>query len=221
MTRQYLRRFLVLTVLLAVTVFSFIRARKPVRVYISAEKMNTVLYRDLDNPLKIHVDGVVPGDLQVTATGATITGSGENYIVHPTEARKVTLYIAAGKKGKQDTLAVSTLRVKNIPNPVCYVGNVRDIGIIEKENLLLERGVFARMTDFDFDMRATIVSFDMTTYADSAYVTHTAHGPAFTPAMQNLMKKARFGDRIFVENIIVAMPGNTTRKIAGVTLVVR
>lgn len=221
MTRQHLQRFLFLTALLAVTIFSFIRARKPATVFISAAQMNDVLYSDIDNIVKVHVNGIKPGDVQVTATNATITASGENYIVHPTETHKTTIYVTTTKKGKQDTLAVSAMRVKKIPSPVCYVGNIRDIGIIEKENLLLERGVFARMTDFDFNMRATIVSFDMTVHRDSAYVTATANGPAFTPAMQNMMKQARFGDRIFIENVIVGMPGNATRKIPGVTLVVR
>lgn len=192
----------------------------PVQVAISSPKMN-VLYRHLDNPIFIDVNGMNRDELRVTAEGGTITPAGNQFLIKPTESGTVFINVSAEKDGETRLLMKQSWRVKDVPDPVCFVGSIHDIGTIRKENLVTEKGIFARMVNFDFDMRASVHSFDMTTHRDSGYVTESATGPVFTPKMQQLLNNARYGDRIYIENVKVTMPGNTVRKIPGVTLQVR
>ena len=116
----------------------------PPAVSVSAVKMN-VVYRGIDNP--IAVGGGVGGEITATATGATLTKTGNGtYNLRPGEANEVTVNVSSAGSN----LGSMKFRVKDLPKPTAIIRNVVN-GQVTKSALLAANRVEAEMKDFDFE----------------------------------------------------------------------
>jgi len=116
----------------------------PPAVSVSAVKMN-VVYRGIDNP--IAVGGGVGGEITATATGATLTKTGNGtYNLRPGEGNEVTVNVSSGGSN----LGSMKFRVKDLPKPTAIIRNVVN-GQVSKSALLAANRVEAEMKDFDFE----------------------------------------------------------------------
>ena len=116
----------------------------PPAVSVSAVKMN-VVYRGIDNP--IAVGGGVGGEITATATGATLTKTGNGtYNLRPGEGNEVTVNVSSGGSN----LGSMKFRVKDLPKPTAIIRNVVN-GQVSKSALLAANRVEAGMKDFDFE----------------------------------------------------------------------
>ena len=115
----------------------------PPAVSVSAVKMN-VVYRGIDNP--IAVGGGVGGEISATATGATLTRTGNGtYNLRPGDANEVTVNVSS----QGSNLGSMKFRVKDLPKPTAIIRNVVN-GQVSKSALLAANRVEAEMKDFDF-----------------------------------------------------------------------
>lgn len=90
---------------------------------ISAEKMN-VVYRGIDNPIKIAVPGAV--SFRATAPGMrldSIKGSG-NYIINPGPGNELTVNVVAKMPDGTSKTEKKIFRIKGIPAPYTQVNNL-------------------------------------------------------------------------------------------------
>jgi len=67
-------------------------------------------------------------------------------------------------------------RVKRVPDPVAYVGTLKADGQMTKAELMGQSGVFARMDNFDFDLKFQVVSFVLSMSINGVYVDKKSNG---------------------------------------------
>lgn len=195
------------------------QAAKPFAV-VSPTKMN-VLYIGLPNPLAISVPGFP--DERITAS---ITGGGSlrklgrgQYEAMVRSRGTVKVVVSAElKDGSRKPMGDPEFRVKRIPNPVPEVGEKQG-GNITAAKMRVQRGMIAKLYNFDFEARFNVVSFKLiyrprgSGDAFPAQVT----GPVFTGRMKDFIVKARSGDFYFFKDIKVRGPDGTTRELASIS----
>jgi gliding motility-associated protein GldM len=186
------------------------------------EKMN-VFYIGVDNPISISAAGVAPSDLQPSLTGGTMTSAGKagSYIVRVSSGTEATLNVSAKLKGGSKSMGQFKFRVKRVPDPVAYVGNIKADGMMTKGELQNQSGVFAKMENFDFDLKFTVVSFVMSMSVNGVFVEKKSSGPAISADMKSLLAGAKPGNKVFFEQVTVQGPDGTLRKIPGVNIKVK
>jgi gliding motility-associated protein GldM len=186
------------------------------------QKMN-VFYIGVDNPITISAAGVAPGDLQPSITGGSMRPAGKpgEYIVTVSQGTKATINVGAKLNGVQKSMGAFDFRIKRVPDPVAYVGNIKGDGQMTKGELNGASGVFARMENFDFDLSFSVVSFVMSMNVNGVFVEKKANGPAITPEMKTLLAGAKPGNKVFFEQVTVKGPDGSLRKIPGVNIKVK
>lgn len=186
------------------------------------EKMN-VFYIGVDNPITISAAGVAPSDLQPSLSGGSMRSSGKpgSYIVTVSGGTKATLSVGAKLNGVNKSMGSFEFRVKRVPDPVCYVGNLKADGMMTKAELQGQSGVFARMDNFDFDLKFQVISFVMSMSINGVFVEKKANGPGITPEMKTMLAGAKPGNKVFFEQVTVKGPDGTLRKIPGVNIKVK
>lgn len=184
-------------------------------------KMN-VFYIGVDNPVEISACGIAPANLDPIITGGTMKASGRpgSYIVNVTGGTTASINIGSNDSVHHNH-GIYQFRVKRVPDPVAYVGNVKGDGIMTKAELDATGGVFARMENFDFDLKFIVVSFELSTVADGKWKTLKANGPSMTPEMKLALRGVTSGDKVLFHTIIVKGPDGTLRKIPGVMIDVK
>lgn len=181
---------------------------------VSAEKMN-VLYLGVDNPITISAPDVPTDQVKVSASGPVkITGSGKNYIIKPTAVGEAVIKVT----GLDFSLDFKFL-VKPIPDPLATLNGKDASGEMAEKAFKKKYGVFAKLSDFDFDARCTIESFEMHRQpkrAESLSVKNI--GEAFGEAAQKLQAMAVSGDLYYFDKIMARCPGDAkARKINAMT----
>lgn len=186
------------------------------------EKMN-VFYIGVDNPISISAGGVAPSDLQPSLSGGTLRSSGKpgSYIVTVSGGTEATLNVNAKTSGGNKSMGSFKFRVKRVPDPVAYVGSLKADGMMTKAELQGQSGVFAKMENFDFDLKFTVVSFVMSMSINGVFVDKKANGPAITPEMKQMLTGAKPGNKVFFEQVTVKGPDGSLRKIPGVNIKVK
>ncbi|MCE2772288.1 MAG: gliding motility protein GldM [Bacteroidetes bacterium] len=186
------------------------------------EKMN-VFYIGVDNPISISAAGVAPSDLQPSLSGGSMSPAGKpgSYIVRVTGGTEATINVGAKLNGINKPMGSFKFRVKRVPDPVAYVGNIKGDGQMTKAELLGQSGVFARMENFDFDLSFKVVSFVMSMNVNGAFVEKKGSGPALTGDMKSLLQGVKPGNKVFFEQVTVQGPDGSLRKIPGVNIKVK
>ena len=132
---------------------------------VAADKMN-VLYAGIENPVSASAS-VAPEKISISLTGggtATQTGPGKYNITVPESlaGKTITIHTNANIDGRQQTMNSKEFRVKRVPDPTAKVGTFKG-GKISKAELLANPFILADMgTDFVYDLKWTISSFQVT-----------------------------------------------------------
>ena len=186
------------------------------------EKMN-VFYIGVDNPITISAAGVAPSSLSPSFTGGTLKSNGKpgSYIVNVSGGTEATLNIGAKLNGSNKSMGSFKFRIKRVPDPVAYVGSLKADGSMTKSELMGQAGVFAKMENFDFDLKFTVVSFVLSISINGVFVEKKSMGPGITAEMRTMMGGAKPGNRVFFEQVTVKGPDGTLRKIPGVNIKVK
>ncbi len=161
----------------------------PPAVSVSAVKMN-VVYRGIDNP--IAVGGGVGGEITATASGATLTKTGNGtYNLRPGEGNEVTVNVSS----QGSNLGSMKFRVKDLPKPTAIIRNVVN-GQVTKSALLAANRVEAEMKDFDFEgVKYDVVGYTVK-YKTKAGTNREAkvNGATFSDEIKNVFNGSNVGD---------------------------
>ncbi|HHB78333.1 MAG TPA: gliding motility protein GldM [Saprospiraceae bacterium] len=188
-------------------------------VAVSADKMN-VFYIGVDNPVSVSAAGVSSNQLKVTGSGINITKNGPGK--YNVTARKPSndAYITVSGGGLKPTKF--KYRVKRIPDPIAVLGNNK-AGSIGNGTMKAQRGLIAKLENFDFEARCNIQGFEMTYLRkreDGVVVRNS--GGTFKPEALRLVKKARPGDMYYFEKIKAKCPGDAAgRSIPSIAFKIR
>ncbi len=188
---------------------------------ISPVKMN-VFYIGLDNPVSISVPGA--SNEQVSATisggGGTITrtnGKDHNYIVKVTTQGEATVNVSAKMGATSRSMGSMKFRVKRVPNPVPYVGNVNS-GLIPKGTLLAAGGIIPRMDGFEFEAYFQITGFTLTIKKGPDLIELRSSSAKFTPQMVTMLNGASKGQKVYLEDIKARGPDGSNRNLSSIAL---
>ncbi|MBP8042837.1 MAG: gliding motility protein GldM [Bacteroidales bacterium] len=188
---------------------------------ISPVKMN-VFYIGLDNPVSISVPGA--SNEQVTATisgggGSIVRSNGKdyNYIVKVATQGEATVNVSAKMGQTSRTMGSMKFRVKRVPNPVPYVGNVNS-GLIPKGTLLAAGGVIPRMDGFEFEAYFQITGFTLTMKKGPDLIELRSSSAKFTPQMVTMLNGASKGQKVYIEDIKARGPDGTNRSLSSIAL---
>jgi gliding motility-associated protein GldM len=180
---------------------------------ISLTKMN-VLYIGVDNPVSIAASGGAE-QLQPSIVGGggslTKVGPGQ-YIARvstQTDDCKIVVNVAGKTAGQQ------VFRVRSIPDPVATVGGFVSGDNVPAGAFKAQAGVGAFIKDFPFELKYSVASFTMTGDGEGFddITEATVTGNAWNTQAQNIVKRARPGSFITIENIRATGPDGRTRKL--------
>ncbi|MEI6141818.1 MAG: gliding motility protein GldM [Mariniphaga sp.] len=179
---------------------------------VSPTRMN-VFYLGLDNPVSISVPGISANNLIPTITNGTIQKGPDGYFVRPDKIGvdcKIT--VSAMIDGQSKEIGTTPFRVKKVPDPLAYVAGKME-GLISKSELLAQQGIFAKIPDFDFEMKFTVQSFSVSTSKGGFVIDEPAKGNKFTKEQINLFNALNKGSRLYIESIVVKGDDGTTRSL--------
>jgi len=184
----------------------------PSGVAVSADKMN-VLYIGVDNPITISAGA---GSEKVTAqfSGGKISKvSGSSYIVTPGPGmfgeHTVTVLVEGKPAGKV------SFRVKQLPNPAAYVGNLKPGGV-PSASFKAMGGVIAKLEDAEFDAPFEVVSYKLGAAGGGAdFVQIDNKGSRWTGDAAGLVSRLKPGSLVAITDIVVKDPGGKTRTLSG------
>jgi hypothetical protein len=181
-----------------------------------------VVFRGIDNPISCSGGGVGAEGLNVSATNANLVkiGAGK-YNLRPGELNESRVTVIAHRPdGSSSTLGSETFLVKDLPNPVAYVGAFPG-GRMHAAEFRIQTGMRAVLEGFDFlsGVRFEITGF--TVYAVGGDELPTMLQGASTSysfdPVQSIIKKCKPNTIVSFEDIHAKGPDNKNRKIRGIS----
>ena len=137
-------------------------------------------------------------------SGGSINKSGGpgKYNVRVTSPGKAKVNLNGKNKKGESVNGSAEFRVKRIPDPTPEVGGKQG-GAMKTGEIKAQMGVAARLKDFDFDAKFTVVGFEMTlAERGQDLLTCVNGGSKFTGQCQNLINRAKVGSIYYFDNIL-------------------
>lgn len=179
---------------------------------IGAANMN-VLYRGVDNPVEIVVQGISSDKLTATVSDGTIKKTDKGWFVAPGSQEKLTITVsAAGKK-----VAENSFRVKSIPNPVAKFGG-RSEGSIDKESAVSTMEIVADLTSFDWDLNFKVVAYKFVCHKAGFVNELAAKSNRITDQIRTVIRGLNSGDKFGFEDILAVGPDGKIRSLNSILL---
>lgn len=194
---------------------------KPALV-VSPTKMN-VLYIGVENPVSISVPGVPTENLSPSLSGGTLRPGKEKgeYIAEVKGGSEAIVSVSAKfmVDGKPTTknMGQFKFRVKRVPDPVAYIANKKD-GLVSANELIAAGAVIPKMENFDFDLQFKITSFDLSMNMQGDFITKSTNGNRLSAEMATMLKSAKKGTKIYIEEVKAVGPDGVPRKLAPLNL---
>jgi len=193
-------------------------------VTISPTKMN-VFYLNIPNPISVSVPGVPTANINASMTNGRIEKTADGWFVYPAKedinGKNTQVLVDANIDGKSRRMGAMTFRVKRVPDPVAQIAE-KNGGILRKEDLLAEQGIFAALVDFDFDLKFKVTQFDVTiTGAGGFNNTWSSKNNMFTADMRKQFGALQAGSIIYFDNISAHGDDKTDRVLAPISFKIK
>jgi gliding motility-associated protein GldM len=189
---------------------------------ISPTKMN-VFYIGVPNPVDISVAGASPTDVvpSLSGGGGQIINKGQgHYEVVVKTPGECTVNVSVKTKTGSKSMGSMKFRVKKVPSPLASFANVTGDGKASRGELEQAGGVIPKLEDFVFDLKFPVISWVMSMNVNGAFVDVQAQGPGKTQQMIELLKKAKSGGKILIEQVKVQAPDGV-RSIPGCVIKIK
>lgn len=184
--------------------------------------LTKVVFRGIDNPVSVSGGGIGAEGLSVeVSTGtATKTGAGK-YDLKPGESNEDKITVTAHRPdGSSSNLGTETFLVKDLPNPVAYVG-LTGGGRMRAAEFRVNTGLRAVLENFDFlsGVRFEVTGFTLYAVGGDQLPTlqqGTSNSFSFTQ-VQGIISKCKPGTIVSFEDIHAKGPDGKSRKLRGVS----
>lgn len=186
------------------------------------DKMN-VMYIGVENPISLSASGYNIEDVSLSLPGATLTETGKGHYSATVSKVGNLDWSILGKSrttgGGATKIGGGIIRVKTIPDPTAYVAGMTS-GVINAGAFRVQQGVVAVLKGFDFEAKFTVTKFTMIYIPRVGDVVKAdINGNRFsTREAQDILTRAKPGDRVFFEGIKAIGPDKTVRSLNPVTL---
>ena len=173
---------------------------------VAPTKMN-VLYKGIVNPVKISAPGVANENITASITGVNsikkIANGMYEVSVSKTSGMDVEVIVTATlEDGTKREMGREPFRVKRLPKPYAEIGDISTTGRYSNNELLARQGIKAMYApDFEFQLKCSIVEFEMTTRYQGNVVGDLAKNAYFTPKMIEIIKALPSGTEVVFKNI--------------------
>ncbi|MBG0858720.1 MAG: gliding motility protein GldM [Bacteroidales bacterium] len=198
-------------------------------VVVSPTAMN-VMYLGIPNPIDVSVPGIGSDKIRIRVVNGTFTtgkvknSKGENFrgnwAVKPSQAgQNVQIYVTAdaGSGAKPAQYGPIDFRVKPLPKPEARFAGVSG-GKITKNVALAQKGVFAVMPDFDFDLQYDVVSFSIL-YSDRLGDFEKAStSGSLTADQRDIINRLTMGKYLTIKDIKAKGPDGRINDLAPIIL---
>jgi gliding motility-associated protein GldM len=187
-------------------------------ITVSPTAMN-VFYRGLDNPVEVSAPGVALEQLKVTIDNGSLSGSKGKYTVRPGNGREANVIVSAELNGQSKKLGQMSFRVKDVPDPKPYFAGKTGSDNVSIVDLKAAQAVFAKMENFEFDLKFDIVSFTMSMNYKGNLLEKDSNSNRLTGEMVDLVKAAASkGAKVFIEKIKAKGPDGKIRDLPPISL---
>lgn len=186
---------------------------EPSSAVVSADKMN-VVYRGLDNPISVSLPGVGGNNLNVSASGGSLSGSNGKYSIRPGSGNIATINVSAKLSSGNTVNSKATFRIKDIP---AAMGSVREqYGVVRMPTSgLANSPISAGLPDFEFDLTIRVQSFKIKVPGE---LTVIVNGTTLNAAAKKALSKAGRGDQINIYDIKATANGVPLKQVLPVTI---
>lgn len=193
---------------------------------VAATKMK-VLYKGVENPLKISVPGIPSEHLRVSITGGNSLQkqSADEYMAKlannsPRQAEIVVSRI--DESGATKLMGKEVFEVKNLPAPFAQIGQVQGTGTMRSAELISKQGIKAAYDpSFIFQLSAQVISFDMSAFYRGQMLEDQANSPYFTDKMKTIIESLRPGTVVTFSNIKAKGSDDVIHKLGPVNITIR
>ncbi len=183
------------------------------------DKMN-VFYKGVKNPISISAAGVSMQDVAVSIPGASVSKTGLGKYDVDVTSLKHGSEINCTVTGQGKTMGKFPVRIKRVPDPVATMGGMAS-GNMPSNRVHAQLGVIAKLKNFDFDTKFYVqgFSFYLTKKGEDVKSARQS-GAAFGNAVKTILKSAKAGDKIFIEDIRARGPGKSgeLRKLSPIVI---
>ena len=179
-----------------------------------------VVYRGYDNKMEISVPGIADSQLRVSANGATMTKSGNQYICKPTAKDKITILVSADVDGKVQTIGQKEFRVRPVPSPSAFLKlpngdlwnpNMENAGRIKRKDLL-DAEVVAAYEDGMLKADFVITEFTLKIPRGAGFDPFKVSGGKFSDKQIERLKNLKPKQEFLIEQIKYEMKGAKNAK---------
>jgi gliding motility-associated protein GldM len=196
-------------------------------VIVSPTAMN-VMYMGIPNPIDVSVPSISPDKIKIKVVNGTFTTekvkrpNGENFkgtwaIKPQTVGQDVQVIVTADINGKPIQFAPYSFRVKPIPPPVAQFAQ-RSTGSIPRATAAAQQGVFAVMTDFDFDLQYQITGFTILYNERGSDYEESSTSGNLTQKQKDLIGRLTRGKYLTIKDIKALGPDGKTKELLPILL---
>jgi len=186
---------------------------------VSPEKMN-VLYIGIDNPLAVSAPGIPLDKLHLSMSGGSITQDKPGHFIADVSNLGDAIATVTGEvsPGKTMSLGSSKFRIRRIPPPEAeFAGSTG--GSVSAVNLRGENYIFAKLENFEFDVKFQITHFTLYVYRPRQDVFPiTGSNYQLTSAMHSALNQVVPGCTVVFSNILATGPKNTQYSLKPIVL---
>jgi gliding motility-associated protein GldM len=183
--------------------------------------LTKVVFRGINNPISVSGGGVGAEDLGVSASSGSLvkTGPGK-YDLKPGDPNEDKISVTAHRPdGTSASLGSESFIVKDIPNPVAWVGS-NPGGRMRAAEFRVNGGLRAVLENFDFlsGVQFQVTSFTVYAVGGDFPTMQQGQSSSYSFAqVQNIISKCKPGTIVSFEDIHAIGPDKRTRKLRGVT----
>ena len=180
---------------------------------VSATNMN-VLYVGVNNPLSISVSGIPRENIFPSIScGVLKTSTGKSgwTATVPDDCKQATVTVSVKMNGGMKQMGSENFRVKKLPDPDPYIGNIKN-GFISRDALIAAGNIVPKMPkDFEFDYTFQVRSFRMTMQRGFNLNHYDSQSGKLTEEMIKQIRNTNRGQNIIFEEIVARSPEGADR----------
>ena len=185
-----------------------------------------VVYRGYDNKMEISVPGLADSQLRISANGATMTKSGNQYICKPSAKDKITIVVSADIDGKMRTIGQKEFRVRPVPSPSAFLklpngerwSPTMETASRLKRKDLLDATIIAEYEDGMLNADFVVTEFTIKIPRGAGFDPIKVSGGKFSERQIERLKNLKPKQEFLIEQIKYEMKGAKTAKSGTLTM---
>lgn len=205
-------------VLICISLTNVLFSQDKFDVAVELKRMK-VLYKGIDNPVKVLVASCEVKNLTPEIDNGIIVGNYGNYVIRPDSCGKAILTL----KCKGIEVSKTEFLVKSVPElQLVFISDTfasnlgyQKKGLIKRKNIpeLKSLKLFSFYSDFDWDFK--IIKFSLSATIGNMYKSATSETDKITNEQKALINEISTGAYFYIENVVVRGPNGKIRQVGS------